>query len=67
MNNFVLFDDISLLEYIELLKERNDILIDKLYTILSNLGYDNQTISTILYEDISSSLQLIIDKLNNVI
>ena len=52
--------------YLESLKRDNDILIDRLYTIIKNLNcYDDEDIASIFNGDISSSLKTTIDILES--
>ena len=75
MNNIFLFKTVlgdnyclsDLINDMKDMKERNDIMINRLYDILSYLNYDPEDIAFILHEDVSSSLQFIIDILNNLI
>lgn len=73
MNNPYLFTDPllgniyfeDLINYLSLLKKNNDIMIKRLVDILTNLDYSPKDISSILKEDISSSLQFLIDIYND--
>ena len=73
MNSIVLFNDPilgdiylkDLIDYIDILKKNNDTMINRVVSILESNGFDDETIASILKEDISSSLNFIVDTLND--